>query len=352
MTPYIILLICTCFISFFAQYHKSKKNIGEMKLMFYLNFVILVLFAGLRSSSVGTDTSNYELIFSNKNSIYDFFSNANYEYSFYSLNWLVKQFTSDFNTLLIAIALIVVFSYQKVIYKYSNNYWLSNFVYITLGFYSFFFNGVRQGMACALVFLALSFLLERNFKKYLLLIILAASFHKTAILLLPLYFLFNVDKLKGKGTYIFVIGLLSSLVMSFAIDIMSNIDARYTYYGKSEHTGGELIVSFITILGALFYILRNKIKLYKKEYDLMLVIYLFGVMISVVSTLLKLDPSGILRFNQYFIHTAIIIIPILYSNIKLKTNRIIFVLILLPIFTTYFYIYTNKIGELAPYSLV
>src|SRR5690606_19464441 len=89
-------------------------------------------------------------------------------------------------------ALFVISIYLFVIKRFSNNYILSVFIYITFGFYTFLFNGLRQGIAMAVCFLALPYLINKNKLKYFLLIVIASLFHTSAWVMLPFYFLVHM----------------------------------------------------------------------------------------------------------------------------------------------------------------
>ena len=57
---------------------------------------------------------------------------------------------------------------------------LSLFVYIASGMYTVSMNGIRQSLAAAIIFAATKYILNGNFKKFLLVILLASTFHQTA----------------------------------------------------------------------------------------------------------------------------------------------------------------------------
>ena len=351
MAPYVYLILLTSILAAGAQFFRHRDYFIYL-ITSTLLLITLVLFAGLRDVTVGTDTGNYLMIFENKNSLEDFFENANYEYAFFYLNYIVKSFTDNFNVLLICIASISLLGFHYGISKISQNIFLSYFIFLSFGFYTFFFNGARQGLACSIVFVSFLYLIDRNFIKYSLSILLAALFHKTAILMLPLYLLFNLNNAYKNKKWLIVFALIAVVSISIVIDFMAKIDARYSYYANSENSGGHLIVSFFTLLGLVFYILKNKIKHNRQQYDLFLLIYMFGVTISLVSSFLRLDPSGILRFNQYFLSASIILVPIIFINTRNNVTRLlIMMLLILPSFIFY-YMYHQRIANLAPYISV
>ena len=75
-----------------------------------------------------------------------------------------------------------------LIYKYSNNYSYSLLLYYALGFYTNTFNNIRQSIAMSIVFISFYYLFEnRNLIKYILMVLLATTFHYSALIMVLLY---------------------------------------------------------------------------------------------------------------------------------------------------------------------
>ena len=80
---------------------------------------------------------------------------------------------------------------------------ISLFVYITLGQYAFCFNGERQALAIAIYILAIQYIKSRDFKKYCLIVLIAALFHKTIIVAITVIFQFLLKKSQHKDCCIY-----------------------------------------------------------------------------------------------------------------------------------------------------
>lgn len=70
---------------------------------------------------------------------------------------------------------------------------------------------IRQAMAVALCFFALQYIRPRKIIPYLLLVLLACTFHRVAALMIPLYFF--LDRRLPAWVYIFVIGLGATVML-------------------------------------------------------------------------------------------------------------------------------------------
>ncbi|HPF56966.1 MAG TPA: EpsG family protein, partial [Clostridiales bacterium] len=95
------------------------------------------------------------------------------------------------------LAAFMLLSAAVFIYRFSKNVWISTFIYVTLTFFYSTLNYMRQSLALAIAFWAFGFLYKKkdsikawilNFIPYALIILLAATMHKAALLMLPVYF--------------------------------------------------------------------------------------------------------------------------------------------------------------------
>jgi hypothetical protein len=131
----------------------EKKN----KNSFYFLSVILFLIGFLRDSSVGTDVLSYCSIIdslssqSSKADVFWLLATENIEVGFSYLIIALKHVTND-SMLIIRILFLLYFTFITIwISKLSSKPNLSIFVYYTLAFYFFSFNGIRQALALSIV---------------------------------------------------------------------------------------------------------------------------------------------------------------------------------------------------------
>jgi len=316
----------------------------------FVSFATMVLVAGLRGEYVGTDTRAYTTAFEHPPSFSGTIKESKAELGYSVLQNVAGTVSNDYWVILTAIALVSVFCYMRSIYELSVNPAISLFVFITMGYYTFFFNGARQGIACAIYTLALGALVKGNFKSYALWVLLAFCFHKSVIIALPLYFLF-----RQKYSLLFVVQMVAGatvalLFFSSFLDLGALISDNYTVYQTIETTGGKMLTLFYLLLCIFFIYCRSVISIYeRKEYDYFLNMLLFGSTIYIVVTF-----SGgfveLTRLAFYFQIAAIFLWPILFNNIREHRKRFIFGLIFLLGHVGYFYVFTNKMGGFVPYE--
>ena len=87
---------------------------------------------------------------------------------------------------------------------------LSLYVYIASGMYLVSMNGVRQYLTAAIIFTATKYILDGNWKRYFLIVLFASTFHQSALVLIPIYF---VVRRKAWSTITFILLFIAVLIV-------------------------------------------------------------------------------------------------------------------------------------------
>ncbi len=349
MLVYFINLFIVVLAAFLAR---KSKSVILSRLLLGVAFTSMVLVAGLRDRSVGTDTGDYVSYFNKVKTLEDVDTVGKKmgEYGFWVMIWLIHFISNEYITFFFTIAIIVVICYQRSIVAHSDAIEISFFVYIAMGIYSFCLNGARQGIACAIYALALSPLLERKFIKYCIYVFLAYLFHKTAIMMLPVYFIFNKANTFRINLIIVLVGLTSAVFYENILAFASSIDTRYEAYGAVGRGGGYFMIGFTSVLGIFFFLFKKSIHIDRAQYDRFLNMYLFGMMISVVSMVLSTNPSGLLRYSLYFNVAAVFLWPIVFKNIPDRLSRFVVGYIFVIGYLVFYMMTTTAWSNLIPYK--
>lgn len=347
MIPYLILLT---FVTITVHFGRRYCNDSINRFILLITGASLVLFAGLRDFTVGTDTGNYVRFFHAS----DAFSYVleRQDTGYYLLSWLARWLSDSYSMLLTLIALIVVTCYLTTIVRLVRRYETAIFLFITLGTYTFFFNGARQGIAAAICFLALPFLLERRLWPYIFLIFVAFFFHRTALIALPLYWL-AAPHITIKRILILAFATILSVAflsvfVNLATELLSDQFASYAEVGEG---GGELWVAFLVCQGVLLYIFKRFVPDSNTWYPRLLNIYLIGLVPALTSTLSGVNPSGVLRLHLYFSSTAIILWPMIFQYIRAPRLRILLGMGLIVVTSLFFIMTKTTFSNMTPYKL-
>ncbi len=161
----------------------------------------------------------------------------------------------------IFILLVTIFIYINIynaIKRYTNNYALALLVF--MGFWFFFtFTYLRQVLAVSFAWYAIKYILQRNWKMYLLIIAIAISFHNSAFIFAPLYFIpvrkYRRNTVLGIAIVCFLLGItgIPSLIYD-AYDEVAEYAGVKTSYTNIDTARWAYIVEAVLIL---FIIHRN-----------------------------------------------------------------------------------------------
>ncbi|WP_139850515.1 EpsG family protein [Acinetobacter pullicarnis] len=307
---------------------------------------ILILFASIRSFTVGTDTALYTERFRyNFDPLY-YEVNSEVELGYQLFERIILTLFDNYFWLFFFTSTIVVFSFLLFFKKYSKDYLLSVFIFICFGYYTLFFNGLRNAISIAILVCSIPYLLSKKFLKFLLIVFFASLFHISAWILLPFYFLIHLNlKLEIKILGVF---LFSFLVSSIGIQFLASSNKRYEHYTQaSENAGGYLTLLLYVVFCIFFYFFGKKARENSESYRLYEQLFICGVALVVPIAFLGTDPSGPQRILYIFAWLLTLMFPYVFQYLKNTYMKIIFIILSL----IYFYLITTRFSNLVPYNV-
>lgn len=345
MTEYYVFLAIV--MMFAAAYSKNS----QFKITLYATLAVMVLFAGLRSAGVGTDSGSYARSFTDIGVIEgDWKEQLTDEPGFYYLKLVLSMVSNQYWVLFTGIAILTYSCVVIAIKRETEKIVIPLFVFITLGLYTFVFNAARQGIAVAIYMLSFKFLFQNHktgFLKYCLFVFLAAMFHKTVVIALPLYFLFRQKYSPKMLVIIAVLGIGMGAALPTFLAFAGTHEARYELY-STQASGGEMLTVFYMLITAFFIIRRKKIDLeYLPKYDVFLSMMLFGTLIFMVVQVNNMYVE-LTRFAAYFQVASVFLWAYIYQS-KTKPFAVFSVVIIVG-HLLYFYIFCTRMAGLVPYS--
>lgn len=339
MFPYLLVLFLVLFSVLY-----EKKVLGRKAIIVPL--FLLIALSSLRSNRVGTDSGAYTAAYVQKYYPYEYGFNKDIEYGYQLLDAFVLNFSYNYFWLFLLTSILVVPLYMVTIKKLSINYYYSVFIYITFGIYTFFFNGLRQGIAMSICFFCLPYLVEKRWILYFIFVVIASMFHISALVMLPMYYLVNTKfKLEYKVFGCFIISMLASQIL---IGYLAEGNIRYEHYTeKAEKTGGYITLLFYTLIGVLLFVLGKKYRNFDIRFNKFEQILLCGLALVVPVSLLGTDPSGPQRVLYYFAGVVIFLIPYILREIKSAYFNMLFIFLSI----VYFLLITMRFSNLYPYQI-
>lgn len=252
------------------------------------------------------------------------------------LQMILQSYTNNPQYLIFITAMITNIIIVSVFYNYSRLFELSTFVYITGGTHVVSMNGIRQVLAAAICFIAIKYLLKGDFIKYALIIMFASTFHFSALILLPMYFLTRV-KAWSNFTF-FSLGMAVLIVISFeqfsSLLFSTLEDTQYSEYSTFDEGGANIIrvaVSSAPLL--LAYLGRENLREIYPKIDYIVNMSLFGLIFMIISTQNWIFARVSIYFNLY----QLVLISWILVIFAKKDQKFIYYCVLIFYFVYYYY---------------
>lgn len=293
----------------------------------------LVIISGLRSN-IG-DTYFYKHAFEVNDFGWEQISEQE-NVGFWLFQKVLKYYSEDPQILIFTGALITNVLIIYIFYKYSRMFELSVYVYITGGLYLVSMNGIRQVMTAAIIFTATKFLIEGNWFRYTLVVLFASTFHESALILIPIYFIVRY-KAWSRATFVL---LLFAILIVIGFDKFSQIlfstiqDTQYGHYQNFQEGGASSIRVLVYAAPLIIaYFGREKLREQFPESDYIVNMALIGLVFMIIST----QNWIFARFSIYFNLYQLILISWIVMLFREKEQRFVYYAILVCYFLFYYY---------------
>lgn len=357
MTVFWWILTYTSIVSFCGTFinniRKSKtlasddySNNKSISLLFaILTFALLIVFVGCRSEF--NDTYYYRDIFQNYitgdlsqiKTIWNGDSRSKY---FLIAQCVFKRFVStEYNAWFFFLAIFQMGAVIKLYYKYSVDYFMSSYLFITSASFVWMMGGTRQFLAVTIVLYGIDFLVERKMIKFMILVLIASLFHFSALVWIPVYFI-----CKGKPWSWKMMAFIGGTVLIlFSLDSFTNVldnlleETNYSDITSNfDRSNGVNIVRVLVtcVPWTLALLFKNRIE---EENDSFLNICVNLSVISTAIYVLGIFTSGIIvgRIPMYFMLTNYILIPWIINRYFHPSIRPVIKIACIVLYFAYYY---------------
>lgn len=138
---------------------------------------------------------------------------------------------------------VTVLFFLLAMYEQSDEFGLTFFLFMTLGYYFQTFSTVRYYLALALALYSMKFVLRRQWGRFVILILLGATFHKSLLVVIPLYFLAS---LRWKKWQLGIAAVFCTTFLFLQDFYLKLVVFLYPTYEDTEYLEGG--TSYISIL--------------------------------------------------------------------------------------------------------
>ncbi len=270
-------------------------------------------------------------------------------------NWLARivYFLSGYENYLLVFAIyafVTVALFLAAMYEQSDSFPLTFFLFMMLGYYFQSFSMVRYYLALAIALYSMKYVLRRQWGKFILLILLGALFHKSILVVLPLYFLASLPWKKWQLLIPAAFCVSCLFLQDFYLKVVVFL---YPSYEDTEYlVGGTSYINILRCLAVLVFSLCYYKKCIRGNRRLMfyfylnlgaLALYVFCGFLPVIS-----------RIGYYLTVSHILFLPALLRETQSKKLRRVLYAGVCAVAVLYFAVFLMKASDdgirLLPYQ--
>lgn len=241
------------------------------------------------------------------------------EPGFVLLTKLIKMISDSTVFMYAVYAALTLIPIAYFIYRHCEDVWFSTWLYITLSFFYCNMNFIRQSLACSIIVLGYGFLRRKQPIPFILVTLLAATFHRTALIMIPIYFLVQITLNKK-----IVIGYSILVLITFlASEPILNLVTTYIFksYKESRYvTRGYSLVFLVIPVTALIVCISLFWTWRKRDPDASMLLNM--VIISSTIWLFSTKHMIIERFSMYNYVFLLVAIPSALRSLKASPETV------------------------------
>jgi hypothetical protein len=339
---YLLLFIIGSYVFFSGI--KNPTNKHE-----FLFVIIMISISGFRDMIGGYDVYIYGDLYENfksSNYLLDFELGFVYYFKFLRLFSIKREF------MFFVTSLIMIYSHTKLIFKNSNNFQISLFLYFAK-FFLFTFIYLRQGLAMAILWQGFLFYKKENKLVFSLLLFVAFFIHKSSLVFVLVY---TIDKFKLNYFYffffilLFSVLLIDSSVSNYLINYTEGVNEKYSNY-TTVYKNSFNVFYLLESVFLIYLIWRFKKYFYENRDGTMII---NGVFLYLIFLVLSFNNPTYIRLTWYFLIFYILFLTRIFKLIKLNVNKSIYIISLYVYFSIVFFrlLFNFDGGDLLPYKSI
>lgn len=243
--------------------------------------------------------------------------------------------------------LVILFSMYRFRNKCDISLSMATYLFM---FFPFTFNIIRQSLAFSICLLAITYLLDKNYKRYIILVLVASLFHSSALIILP----FIIVPLNSKNNkniikyIIFTILLIISILLCYKFFSNISIFRKYLgYYATVSFSNLQFIglISYVPFIILILFFYKS----IKKDYYLS---SLSGLFISGILLEFLFSSSEVSRSGLYLLVSNMLLMPSLFYNVKNRFSKAVLNFLYITFMAVYFILvfYLYGRAEIFPYN--
>lgn len=313
----------------------TEKKAQRSNLLLATYMLSLCVFVGIGDMLGGYDRYIYGELFDNTA---DFLRNGGHyvdsivflqypkEIGYVFANILISEFSSNRYIFILCLTVLIYILFFVSFKRHISNYPLGMILFMGLLFF-FTFTYLRQIIAVSIGSLAIKYVIDRKLWKFLLCVLVAFSFHNSAIVLLPLYFI-PIRKYNISTILLILFVCLVFGATGFSNTLFGAFGDMTDTEGRTAGYENEIEFRIAYILEAvffLFFLLRGHSRIPNDRQQL--VLYNMAIIFcAILLFFVKSENGG--RISWYYIIGLIAsLCYLLDSSINSKSDKLLIVLV-------------------------
>ena len=246
-------------MAFLVGYDYAKTS-EQKRLIYYSACGFLILIFAVQDSSVSIDIAEYMRQWDIIPSLsFGEMLVHKFEIGYVLLCWALERLFESERVLLLVLGVMIMLPFCRSFEKETENPMIALMAFLALGMYMHAMIFWRQLVAMAILTCAYRFIRERRFIPFLLIVLVAMSFHKVAVVFIPLYIVYNIPinkwLLAGCVICSVVLGIFGDEIIEFGISTI------YPWYENFPRLviGGDTLLALLWVVALLSYwLLRDR----------------------------------------------------------------------------------------------
>lgn len=320
---------------------KESKRINKIFVIVLVGYIIF--FIGFRDKVLdsGIYIKSFKELPLNLDGLFLYLNTLDSGKGFYLLSGIFKIFVSENHYVwLFTIAIISCYFLFKNLYKYSIDFPLTAYLFVSTTTFTWLLNGTRQFLVVCILFGFMDWILQKNKIKYILLILILTTIHSSAIFISFIIFFISTEQIFSKKMLFFIfITIIGTIYSENVFAFLDNVSESMNYIDNLKVNGGANILRFFESSIPLLIIILNYSNLKKIAppfIKLAMNMSLIGSCFDFAATF----TNGILvgRMSIYFSVYNLYLLPWLIKNsFTNASSKIIYGLCIVCYFVYFYY---------------
>ena len=313
-----IVYICTYLLSLYSLSLDFRTSAKVKYSLYFILLLLLICIATLKNEGTSPDTINYINSFERAIDLSQFseIDNFYFEPGYVLLESIISYLGFNYTVLFFIVACISISIYGFIFWKYSPYPFLSLFIFISIAYITQIVVIIRYGLATSIILLSLMNYIHAQYKRFIVLCIIASFFHYTSLTCILLFPFFLVKNKIKVIVFLIIIGGILILVNISILDIVllvSNFLPNYFQYALSKGTqyleiqGSSGFKQILLYLPVFYFV--SKVTSYSKSFKSSFFVFLFAMFLMLEFA----QAEDFARINKMYLSIIYYFFPLLLT---------------------------------------